>query len=216
MTEEPRSPQDRADDEAAARRLAEGTPPSAQVGPLGQGASGQPGPSGEPDAPGEPRRMAHRSVLDGSSEPVPDAPQADADADAPSLAARLKASESMARLRNSTESARLRASAQFEKLKASAAAARAEQAEAEASGTSPHDPLRLCIYATVAALGWAFGPLALAVFAVLGFVAYWQAREAGLTRSACFLRDTRLVLVYLGVLAFAGLLGVGLWLFGWR
>lgn len=34
------------------------------------------------------------------------------------------------------------------------------------------DPLRLCIFATVAALGWLLGPFALLVFGVLGFTGY--------------------------------------------
>ena len=73
---------------------------------------------------------------------------------------------------------------------------------------APYDPLRLCIFATIVLLGWLLGPVALLFFAGLGFVGYWKARRAGLTRSACFLRDTRLVLAYLGVLAVAG--GVGI------
>lgn len=70
------------------------------------------------------------------------------------------------------------------------------------------DPLRLCIFATVALLGWAAGPVALAVFAAVGFAGYWKARRKGLTRSKCFLRDTRLVLAYLGILLAAGLWGI--------
>jgi hypothetical protein len=70
----------------------------------------------------------------------------------------------------------------------------------------PFDPLRLCIFATIALLGWLTGPVALAVFAAIGFVGYWKARRKGLTKSKCYLRDTRLVLAYLGLL-----LGAGLW-----
>lgn len=77
------------------------------------------------------------------------------------------------------------------------------------------DPLRLCIFATVALLGWALGPFALVWFAGLGFVGYWKARQAGLTRSRCLLRDTRLVLAYLGVLVAAGLVGAGMLMRGW-
>jgi hypothetical protein len=91
------------------------------------------------------------------------------------------------------------------------------------SGTSaveakPFDPLRLCIFATISMLGWIFGPLAVVVFAAVGFAGYWTARKAGLTRSKCYLRDTRLVLAYLGLFMAAGLWGlyflVARWL-GW-
>ncbi len=81
---------------------------------------------------------------------------------------------------------------------------------AAADENTPFDPLRLCIFATVALLGWALGPFALLFFAGLGFTGYWKARQAGLTRSRCLLRDTRLVLAYLAVLAVAA--GVGIWL----
>jgi hypothetical protein len=73
---------------------------------------------------------------------------------------------------------------------------------------APFDPLRLCIFATIALLGWAAGPFALVVFAAVGFAGYWKARRAGLTRSKCYLRDTRLVLAYLAVLTAAGLWGI--------
>ena len=63
------------------------------------------------------------------------------------------------------------------------------------------DPLRLCVYATVALLAWVLGPWAVLGFAVLGFAGYWKARRAGLTQSKCVLKDTRLVLAYLGLLA---------------
>lgn len=79
----------------------------------------------------------------------------------------------------------------------------------------PFDPLRLCIFATVALLGWVLGPFALLFFAGLGFAGYWRARRAGLTRSKCLLRDTRLVLAYLGVLAVAALIGIGYLIAGW-
>jgi hypothetical protein len=81
----------------------------------------------------------------------------------------------------------------------------------EAGGGTPYDPLRLCIFATIALLGWLLGPLALLGFAVLGLVGYTQAYRAGLTRSKCFLRDTRLVIAYLGLLAVAGAVGVWFW-----
>lgn len=76
----------------------------------------------------------------------------------------------------------------------------------------PYDPLRLCIFATIALLGWALGPVALLGFAALGLVGYTKAYRAGLTRSKCFLRDTRLVIGYLSLLAVAGAAGVVLWI----
>lgn len=72
----------------------------------------------------------------------------------------------------------------------------------------PYDPLRLCIFATIALIAWVAGPLAVVVFAGLGFAGYLRARRDGLERSKCFLRDTRLVLAYLGILALAGVVGV--------
>jgi hypothetical protein len=73
---------------------------------------------------------------------------------------------------------------------------------------TPYDPLRLCIFATVALLGWVLGPLALTFFAVLGITGYAKARRAGLLRSKCLLGDTRNVLAYLGLLALVGVAGV--------
>jgi hypothetical protein len=80
---------------------------------------------------------------------------------------------------------------------------------------APYDPLRLCVYATVALLAWVFGPVVVLGFAALGFAGYWRARRAGLTRSKCVLRDTRLVLTYLGLLAVAGLVGAAWQAYGW-
>lgn len=82
---------------------------------------------------------------------------------------------------------------------------------------APFDPLKLCIFSTVALLGWIFGPFALLVFAGIAFAGYWKAHQAGLRRSRCYLRDTRLVLAYLALLTIAGLAGAvwwGLRLFG--
>ena len=66
-----------------------------------------------------------------------------------------------------------------------------------AGAEAAYDPLRLCVYATVAPLG---------------FVGYWRARRAGLLRSRCKLGDTRVVLVYLAALVAAGGTGIAL---GW-
>jgi hypothetical protein len=66
------------------------------------------------------------------------------------------------------------------------------------------------VFATVALLGWVLGPWALLGFAVLAIVGYSRARRAGLLRSKCKLGDTRLVLLYLSVLALAA--GAGIYL----
>lgn len=81
-------------------------------------------------------------------------------------------------------------------------------AGAQGSGAQPYDPLRLCVYATVALLAWLLGPWAVLGFAALGFAGYWRARRAGLSRSKCFLRDTRLVLAYLGLIGLAALAAI--------
>jgi len=71
------------------------------------------------------------------------------------------------------------------------------------------------VYATIALLAWVFGPWAVLGFAALGFAGYWRARRAGLTRSKCVLRDTRLVLGYLGVLAVVAAVGIGFTVHAW-
>jgi hypothetical protein len=78
---------------------------------------------------------------------------------------------------------------------------------APAPSQAPYDPLRLCVFATVALLAWLLGPVALAFFAVLGAVGYLRARRAGLLRSRCKLGDTRLVIAYLVLLAVLGAAG---------
>lgn len=87
--------------------------------------------------------------------------------------------------------------------------------QSPAGEAKPFDPLRLCIFATISLLGWVFGPLAVVVFAGVGFAGYWKARQAGLTRSRCYLRDTRLVLGYLFLLAAAGAWGLVLLVQRW-
>ncbi len=78
---------------------------------------------------------------------------------------------------------------------------------------STYDPLKLCVFATIAGLGWLLGPVALLFFAVLGFTGYWKAHRAGLARSKCLLGDTRLVLGYLALLAVVACGGIYLRLF---
>ena len=79
--------------------------------------------------------------------------------------------------------------------------------EPAAPAEPPFDPLRLCVFATVALIAWVTGPVAVAVFAAIGFAGYLRARRAGLLRSRCKLGDTRIVLVYLAALVAAGIAG---------
>jgi hypothetical protein len=80
------------------------------------------------------------------------------------------------------------------------------------AAAAPYDPLRLCVFTTIALLGWLLGPLALLGFAVLAIVGYAKARRAGLLRSKCKLGDTRLVLAYLVLLAVAACGGIYAWI----
>jgi hypothetical protein len=89
-------------------------------------------------------------------------------------------------------------------------------ASAPASAEAPYDPLRLCVFATIALLAWLLGPMALVFFAVLGAVGYGRARRAGLLRSRCKLGDTRLVIAYLVLLALLGGAGTAYALTGGR
>lgn len=77
-----------------------------------------------------------------------------------------------------------------------------------ADGTTrpaPPDPLRLCVYTTIAVLAWLLTPPLVVVWmATLGLFAYTKAYRQGLTRSRCFLRDVRLVLLYLSLAWVAG------------
>jgi hypothetical protein len=81
--------------------------------------------------------------------------------------------------------------------------------EPHAGPMATYDPLRLCVLTTVALLTWLIGPAVVVAFAALGFAGYLRARRAGLTRSRCVLRDTRLVLGYLALVGLAALAGVG-------
>lgn len=89
-----------------------------------------------------------------------------------------------------------------------------DAAEVTTDGAAAFDPLRLCIFATIALLGWLLGPVAVIVFAGIGFAGYWRARRAGLTQSKCYLRDTRLVLAYLALLVVAAVAALVGWAMG--
>lgn len=72
----------------------------------------------------------------------------------------------------------------------------------------PPDPVRFCVLTTVAILALLLTPaVMIATMAGLGLWAYWRAWRQGLTESRCLLRDTRLVMTYLGA---AFVLGVAL------
>ena len=79
----------------------------------------------------------------------------------------------------------------------------------------PFDPLRLCVFATIALLTCVAGPLSLLVFAIVAIGAYVRARRAGLLRSHCKLGDTRNVLAYLVVLAVLATAAIPLWIAMW-
>jgi hypothetical protein len=81
---------------------------------------------------------------------------------------------------------------------------------------APPDPLRLCIYTTIAVLAWLLTPPLVVVWmATLGLVGYVKAYRAGLARSSCFLRDVRLVLLYLSLAWVAGAYFTVSSLIGW-
>lgn len=77
------------------------------------------------------------------------------------------------------------------------------------------DPLRLCVFTTIAVLAALLGPVAVAVFAGIAIAGYARARRAGLLRSRCRLGDTRLVLLYLWVVEILALVGIPLWVMLW-
>jgi hypothetical protein len=80
---------------------------------------------------------------------------------------------------------------------------------------APFDPLRLCVYATVALIACVLGPIALLGFSSLAIAGYAKARRAGLLRSRCKIGDTRLVLVYLSVLAVGAAIATPFWVAIW-
>jgi hypothetical protein len=69
------------------------------------------------------------------------------------------------------------------------------------------DPIRFCVFTTVALLAWAVGaPAIVAAMSGLGLWAYGHAWRTGLRETRCFLRDPQLVMGYLAV---AFVLGLG-------
>lgn len=79
----------------------------------------------------------------------------------------------------------------------------------------PFDPLRLCVFATIALITCIAGPLSLLVFAVVAIRGYAKARRAGLMQSRCKLGDTRNVLAYLVALAVLAAVATPFWIYLW-
>jgi hypothetical protein len=79
----------------------------------------------------------------------------------------------------------------------------------------PFDPLRLCVFTTVALIACLLGPVAVLGFSIIAIAGYARARRAGLLRSHCKLGDTRLVLAYLTVLAVASAVAIPFWIALW-
>ena len=72
------------------------------------------------------------------------------------------------------------------------------------------DPIRFCVYTTVALLAWIVSPPVMVMaMSGLGLWAYARAVRDGLTRSKCVLRNPKLVLFYLGAVFAAGAAGLG-------
>jgi uncharacterized membrane protein len=70
---------------------------------------------------------------------------------------------------------------------------------------SGFDPIRLCVFATVALLAWLLGaPVMMMAMSALGIWGYVRAMRAGLTKTKCVLGDPRIVLVYLALIFVAG------------
>jgi len=79
----------------------------------------------------------------------------------------------------------------------------------------PFDPLRLCVFTTIALISCVLGPIAVLAFALVAIAGYGRARRGGLLRSRCRLGDTRLVLAYLSAIAVAAAVGIPFWVMLW-
>ncbi|MEP6494953.1 MAG: hypothetical protein ABJF01_19865 [bacterium] len=67
------------------------------------------------------------------------------------------------------------------------------------------DPLRFCVYTTVAVLAWIVSaPVMMMAMSGLGFWMYSRAIRGGLTTTKCVLKRPRLVLGYLAAVFLAG------------
>ncbi|WP_203136488.1 hypothetical protein [Microbacterium sp. JZ31] len=81
--------------------------------------------------------------------------------------------------------------------------------------TPAFDPLKLCVFTTVALITCVLGPVALLAFSGVAIAGYVRARRAGLLRSKCRLGDTRLVLLYLSVIALLATAAIPFWVMLW-
>ena len=73
----------------------------------------------------------------------------------------------------------------------------------------PFDPIRFCVFTTVALLAWLLGaPVMVMAMSGLGLWAYRRAMRAGLRETKCVLKQPRLVLFYLGAAFTLGLAGL--------
>ncbi len=76
--------------------------------------------------------------------------------------------------------------------------------------SKPYDPLRFCIFTTIALLAWLLSPpVAVLLMSALGLAAYLKAWRGGLRRSKCVLGDVRLVVGYLGLVFIGAAVAVG-------
>lgn len=74
------------------------------------------------------------------------------------------------------------------------------------SESTVFDPIRFCVFTTIALIAWGFGPpFAVMLMSGLGLWAYLNAWRQGLRQSKCFLRDPRLIMGYLGAAFVLGL-----------
>ncbi len=70
-----------------------------------------------------------------------------------------------------------------------------------------YDPIRFCVFTTVALIAWIFGPpFAVALMSGMGLWAYANAWRQGLRQSKCVLLDPRLVMLYLGTAFVLGII----------
>lgn len=77
------------------------------------------------------------------------------------------------------------------------------------------DPLRLCVFTTIAVISGVLGPVAVLAFALVAIAGYARARRGGLLHSRCKLGDTRLVLAYLAVIAVGAVVAIPFWVMMW-